>query len=156
VLDAEGEAMLAGLRAGASVVTPNEREAEELVGQEFADRGDLVAGLTELVRLGAGEAVITRPDGCVAAVDEGGERRFLEVQTAPLDPVSTVGSGDAFLAGYAAARYDGRGPTECLSYGVACGAESTQHFGAGTVDRNQVERILPAVEVRDLEVPVEV
>jgi 1-phosphofructokinase/tagatose 6-phosphate kinase len=156
VLDAEGEAMLAGLRAGASVVTPNEREAEELVGQEFADRGDLVAGLTELVRLGAGEAVITRPDGCVAAVDEGGERRFLEVQTAPLDPVSTVGSGDAFLAGYAAARYDGRGPAECLAYGVACGAESTQHFGAGTVDRSQVERILPAVEVRDLEVPVEV
>ena len=45
VLDAEGEAMLAGLRAGASVVTPNEREAEELVGQEFSDRGDLVHGL---------------------------------------------------------------------------------------------------------------
>jgi 1-phosphofructokinase/tagatose 6-phosphate kinase len=156
VLDAEGEAMLAGLRAGASVVTPNEREAEELVGQEFADRGDLVQGLTELVRLGAGEAVITRPEGCVAAIDEDGDRRFLEVQTAPLDPVSTVGSGDAFLAGYAAARYDGRSPADCLSYGVACGAESTQHFGAGTVDRRQVDRILPDVEVRDLEVPVEV
>jgi len=156
VLDAEGEAMLAGLRAGASVVTPNEAEAEELVGQEFADRGDLVQGLTELVRLGAGEAVITRPEGCVAVIDEDGGRRFLEVQTAPLEPVSTVGSGDAFLAGYAAARYDGRSPADCLSYGVACGAESTQHFGAGTVDRRQVERILPNVEVRDLEVPVEV
>jgi 1-phosphofructokinase/tagatose 6-phosphate kinase len=156
VLDAEGEAMLAGLRAGASVVTPNEAEAEELVGQEFADRGDLVQGLAELVRLGAGEAVITRPEGCVAVIDEDGGRRFLEVQTAPLEPVSTVGSGDAFLAGYAAARYDGRSPADCLSYGVACGAESTQHFGAGTVDRRQVERILPNVEVRDLEVPVEV
>jgi 1-phosphofructokinase/tagatose 6-phosphate kinase len=156
VLDAEGEAMLAGLRAGVSVVTPNEREAEELVGQEFADRGDLAQGLAELVRLGAGEAVITRPEGCVAAIDEEGDRRFLEVQTAPLDPVSTVGSGDAFLAGYAAARYDGRSSAECLSYGVACGAESTQHFGAGIVDRRQVERILPSVEVSDLEVPVEV
>jgi 1-phosphofructokinase family hexose kinase len=156
VLDAEGEAMLAGLRAGASVVTPNEREAEELVGQEFADRGDLAQGLAELVRLGAGEAVITRPEGCVAVIEEDGDRRFLEVQTAPLDPVSTVGSGDAFLAGYAAARCDGRKPADCLSYGVACGAESTQHFGAGTVDRRQVERILPTVEVRDLEVPVEV
>src|SRR6266516_547546 len=53
VLDAEVEAMVAGLRAGASVVTPNEREAEEIVGQEFADRGDLIHGLSELVRLGA-------------------------------------------------------------------------------------------------------
>jgi 1-phosphofructokinase family hexose kinase len=156
VLDAEGSAMLAGLRAGASVVTPNEREAEELVGQEFADRDDLIQGLAELVRLGAGEAAITRPDGCVAVIGSGSEQRFLEVRTEPLDPVSTVGSGDAFLAGYVAARYDDREADECLAYGVACGAESTQHFGAGTVDRNQVERLLGEVHVQDLEVPAEV
>jgi 1-phosphofructokinase family hexose kinase len=156
VLDAEGSAMLAGLRAGASVVTPNEREAEELVGQEFADRDDLIQGLAELVRLGAGEAAITRPDGCVAVIGSGSEQRFLEVRTEPLDPVSTVGSGDAFLAGYIAARYDGKEADECLAYGVACGAESTQHFGAGTVDRNQVERLLGEVHVQDLEVPAEV
>ncbi len=156
VLDAEGEAMLAGVRAGASMVTPNEAEAEELVGQEFADRGDLAQGLNELVRLGAAEAAITRPDGCVAAVGEGNSRRLLEVHTEPLEPVSTVGSGDAFLAGYVAARYEGSTAEECLAYGVACGAESTQHFGAGTVDRNQVERLLGEVAVHDLEVPAEV
>jgi 1-phosphofructokinase family hexose kinase len=156
VLDAEGEAMLAGLRAGAAIVTPNEREAEELVGHEFADRDDLVNGLSELVRIGAAEAAITRPDGCVAVVGDGAERRFLEVRTEPLEPVSTVGSGDAFLAGYVAARYDGRAAEECLAYGVACGAESTQHFGAGVVDRNQVERLLGEVHVQDLEVPAEV
>jgi 1-phosphofructokinase family hexose kinase len=156
VLDAEGEAMLEGVRAGASVVTPNEREAEELVGQEFSDAGDLAHGLSELVRMGAGEAAITRPDGCAAVVGEGSGRRFLEARTEPLDPVSTVGSGDAFLAGYVAGRYEGRSPEECLAYGVACGAESTQHFGAGTVDRNQVERLLGEVHVHDLEVPAEV
>lgn len=156
VLDAEGEAMVEGLRAGASVVTPNEREAEELVGQEFTDPGDLAQGLSELVRLGAGEAAITRPDGCVAVVGEGSQRRLLEIRTEPLEPVSTVGSGDAFVAGYAAARYEGRSSEECLAYGVACGAESTQHFGAGTVDRGQVERLLGAVQVHDLEVPAEV
>ena len=156
ILDAEGESMLEGVRAGASMVTPNEREAEELVGQEFADRGDLAQGLLELVRLGASEAAITRPEGCVATVGEGANRRLLEVHTEPLEPVSTVGSGDAFLAGYVAARYESRSPEECLAYGVACGAESTQHFGAGTVDRNQVERLLGEVSVHDLEVPAEV
>jgi 1-phosphofructokinase/tagatose 6-phosphate kinase len=156
VLDSEGEAMLAGLRAGAAMVTPNEREAEELVGQEFGDRQDLVHGLSELVRLGAHEAAITRPDGCAAVIGEGSERRFVEVRTEPLEPVSTVGSGDAFLAGYAAARFEGRAAGECLAYGVACGAESTQHFGAGVVDRNQVERLLGEVHVQDLEVPAEV
>jgi len=156
VLDAEGEAMLAGVRAGASMVTPNELEAEELVGQEFSDRGDLAHGLAELVRLGAVEASITRPDGCVASVGEGAERRLLEVHTESLEAVSTVGSGDAFLAGYVAARYEDRSAEDCLAYAVACGAESTQHFGAGTVDRNQVERLLGEVAVHDLEVPAEV
>jgi 1-phosphofructokinase family hexose kinase len=156
VLDAEGEAMLAGIRAGASMVTPNEREAEELVGQEFADGSDLAQGLMELVRLGAAEAAITRPEGCVAVVGEGANRRLLEIHTEPLEAVSTVGSGDAFLAGYVAARYEGRSAEDCLAYGVACGAESTQHFGAGTVDRNQVERLLGEVAVHDLEVPAEV
>jgi tagatose 6-phosphate kinase len=156
VLDAEGEAMSAGIRAGASMVSPNEREAEELVGQEFSDGTDVAHGLGELVRLGALEAAITRPEGCVASVGEGAERRLLEVHTEPLEPVSTVGSGDAFVAGYVAARYEGRSPEDCLAYGVACGAESTQHFGAGAVDRNQVERLLGEVAVHDLEVPAEV
>jgi 1-phosphofructokinase/tagatose 6-phosphate kinase len=157
VLDAEGEAMMAGVRAGAAMVTPNEAEAEELVGQEFADDSDLATGLLELVRLGAEEAAITRPAGCVAAVGASGpERRLLEIHTQPLEPVSTVGSGDAFVAGYVAARYEGRSEEECLAYGVACGAESTQHFGAGFVDRNQVERLLGGVAVHDLEVPAEV
>ena len=148
--------MLAGLRAGPSVVTPNEREAEELVGHEFEEAGDLASSLAELVELGADEAIITRPDGCVAVVGEGSERGFFEVSTEPLEPVSAVGSGDAFLAGYVAARYDGSAPADCIAYGVACGAESTQHFGAGTVDRDQVERILPGVEIQALEVPAEV
>ena len=157
VLDAEGEAMMAGVRAGAAMVTPNETEAEELVGQEFADGSDVATGLLEIVRLGAEQAAITRPEGCVAAVGaNGAERRLLEVHTEPLEPVSTVGSGDAFVAGYVAARYEGRSEEECLAYGVACGAESTQHFGAGFVDRNQVERLLGGVSVHDLEVPAEV
>ena len=92
----------------------------------------------------------------MATVGEGSERRLLEVHTEPLEPVSTVGSGDAFVAGYVAARYEGRSEEECLAYGVACGAESTQHFGAGVVDRGQVERLLGEVHVQDLEVPAEV
>ena len=67
--------------------------------------------------------------------------------------MTTVGSGDCFLAGYVAARFEGASPRDCLAFGVACGAESTQHFGAGTLDRREVERLLGRVEVRELDVP---
>ncbi len=156
VLDSDGEPMRAGLRAGPSMVVPNVLEAEELVGHEFSGPADLAAGLAQLLELGAEEAVITLPEGCVAALGPPGGRSFYSVATASLEPVASVGSGDAFLAGYVAARYDGAPAADCLAYAVACGAESTQHFGAGTVDADQVERIRAGVELKELEVPAEV
>jgi 1-phosphofructokinase family hexose kinase len=153
IVDTDGEPMRAGLRAGPAIVAPNVTEAEEAVGHEFNEPSDLLLGLRSLIEMGAAEAIITREAGCVAIVGEPSERRRYEVEIEPLDPVSTVGSGDAFLAGYVAARYQGSSARECLAYGVACGAESTQHFGAGTLDPEEVGRLLPRVEVRELDVP---
>ncbi len=87
---------------------------------------------------------------------ERGTRRGFEVTAPELEPVATVGSGDAFLAGFAAARFDGRPAEECLRFAVACGAESTQHFGAGTIDPDEVERIASRVEVESLDAPAAV
>ena len=150
VLDTDGEPMRLALSGEPNVVAPNEGEAEEAVGHEFNDGDDLAVGLRSLVEMGAGEAIFTRADGCVAIVGEGADRVSYEARIEPLEPVATVGSGDAFLAGYVAARYSGSSARDCLAYGVACGAESTQHFGAGTLDPREVERLLPRVEVAEL------
>lgn len=151
LLDTEGAPMLAGMRSGPDMVTPNKLEAEELVGREFEIGDETDAVLEELVELGPAEAAITLPDGCMAIVGDGPDRRLLEVTIEQLDPISTVGSGDAFLAGYAAALHDGRSPEDRLAYAVACGAESTQHLGAGRLDRGRAESLLDSVEVRQIE-----
>ena len=87
----------------------------------------------------------------MASLLEGSERGFYEVTAPALEPIAAVGSGDAFLAGFAAARFDGRPPQECLRFAVACGAESTQHFGAGTIDPEEVARLAERVEVKALD-----
>jgi 1-phosphofructokinase/tagatose 6-phosphate kinase len=94
---------------------------------------------------------MTLPNGCVAQLADGPERQLYRASLETLEPVSSVGSGDAFLAGFVAARYTGRGNEDCLRFAVSCGAESTQHFGAGVVDLREVERLLPEVEVHRLE-----
>ncbi len=53
VIDSAGEPMSLAMRAGPTIVTPNEREAEELVGHEFADDDDRLIALGEIVELGA-------------------------------------------------------------------------------------------------------
>jgi 1-phosphofructokinase/tagatose 6-phosphate kinase len=151
ILDTEGEPLIAGLRAGPSAVTPNASEAEGAVGHEFNDREDLLSGLRSLIELGATEAVITRPQGCAALLVDGDGQRAYEVIAPELEPVASVGSGDAFLAGFVACRFEGRPPEDCLRFGVACGAETTQHFGAGTIDPDEVERLASRVEVNALD-----
>jgi 1-phosphofructokinase/tagatose 6-phosphate kinase len=156
VLDAEGEALRLGTRSEPTVVTPNEPEAEELVGHEFSeDAEDRPAAVREITELGAKEAIMTLPTGCVGLLGPGSGRQLLHARIDPgvVEARSSVGSGDAFLAGYVAARYGDGDPEACLRFAVACGAESIQHFGAGVLDPREVDRLLPEVQVDRLAEP---
>ncbi len=141
VIDTDGEPLRHAVRAEPDVISPNVLEAEELVGHEFNDDEDRVIAVSEMVGLGPQEAIMTLPDGCVACVSAGGERKLLRVWIDPREPVAAVGSGDAFLAGFVASRYEGKAIEECLRFGVACGAESTMRLGAGLIDPKAVERM---------------
>jgi 1-phosphofructokinase/tagatose 6-phosphate kinase len=109
-----------------------------------------------MTRLGAREGIMTVSDGCFARVLEDGVPTLYRVEVEEQESRSSIGSGDAFLAGYVAARYAGRSAVECLRFGVACGAESTQHFGAGLIDPGKVDRILSEVEAVRLELGAEI
>src|SRR5947209_13029984 len=156
IVDTDGDPLRLAVRAEPQVVSPNELEAEELVGHEFNDIDDRAQAVAEMVRIGAGEAIMTVPDGCYAQVNEDGAPALYRVRIDEQEARSTVGSGDAFLAGWVAARYQGRSPVDCLSYGVACGAESTPPFGAGPRDPGKVEKLLSEVEYERLELRAEI
>ena len=66
VLDCEGEPLRLGVQAEPLLVSPNEREAELLAGQEFHDDDDFLAGLETIAELGARNVLITRESGCWA------------------------------------------------------------------------------------------
>ena len=153
VVDTDGEPLRVAARAEPDVISPNVLEAEELVGHEFNDEEDRVIAVSEMTALGPHEAIMTLPDGCVACVNAGGERRLLRVWIDPREAVAAVGSGDAFLAGFVAARYGGQNVEQCLRFGVACGAESTQRLGAGLIDPRGVDRTLHEITVEELSAP---
>jgi 1-phosphofructokinase family hexose kinase len=156
VLDTEGEALRLAMRADPDVVSPNELEAEELVGQEFNDDEDRAQAVAEMTRLGARDAIMTVRDGCFACVQDNGGQVLYRARVEEQEARSRIGSGDAFLAGYIASRYAERPVLECLRFGVACGAESTQHFGAGVIEPERVERLLGEVSADRLEVGAQI
>jgi 1-phosphofructokinase family hexose kinase len=156
MIDSDGEPLRLAMRAEPDLVSPNELEAEELVGHEFNDVDDRASAVLEMTRQGAREAIMTVPDGCYARIFEGPSPRVYRVRIEEQEARSAVGSGDAFLAGYVAARYGDQSPLDCLRFGVACGAESTHHFGAGILDPAQVERLLAVVESETFEMSAEI
>jgi 1-phosphofructokinase/tagatose 6-phosphate kinase len=156
IVDTEGEPLRLAARAEPDLISPNELEAEELVGHEFNDSSDRAEAVVEMTRLGPADAIMTVSDGCYAYVDEGSGPALYRVRIEEQEARSTIGSGDAFLAGYIAARYQDRSPVECLRHGVACGAESVQHFGAGLIDPAAVDRLLGEVELEHLHIGAEI
>jgi 1-phosphofructokinase family hexose kinase len=151
-VDAEGEVLQHAAKAGPSLVSPNRREAEELVGYEFSGDADeeLLDALGAVRGLGPHEALITLPDGCAAALKEGIGIKVQRARIPQREAVAPIGSGDAFIAGFLAARYQGRTDSDALRYAVACGADSTQRLGAGVVDPDEVARLFEMVEVAEL------
>src|SRR5438309_7861317 len=156
VIDTDGEPLRQAVRAEPDIVSPNVLEAEELVGHEFATEEERSLAVREIATLGAREAIMTLPDGCFAQVLVDGQPRLKRARIAQREPIAKRGSGDAFLAGYLAARYEGRPVDHCLPFGVACGAESTGRLGAGLIDPREARRLMGDVELSLVELPAEV
>jgi 1-phosphofructokinase/tagatose 6-phosphate kinase len=151
VLDSAGEPLRRGVRGRPNLVAPNLREAEDLVGHEFHDDQDVVDATGMVCDLGARNAIIKTQLGCVARFQVGRKQRVFRATIAPLESViSTVGSGDAFLAGFVSARFRRLDLGECLRHGLAAGAANTQRYGAGVLDAGLAARLLDSAEVQEL------
>ena len=151
VLDTEGEPLRLGTEAEPFLVSPNQREAESLVGHEFHDEEDFMGALDAIADFGARNVVITHEAGCHALLREERKARRFRVEAPRLEAVSVVGAGDVLLAGLLAARLDGRTAEEALQQAVAAGAASTLEVGAGRFNAREASRLAPGVALEELQ-----
>jgi 1-phosphofructokinase len=105
VVDTSGPALRAAAAAGAALLKPNRAELAEVVGRPLASIRDVIAAARELRSWGAG-AVLARlgADGAVLVDGYG-----VVTGDAPVArPRSSVGAGDALLAGFLAISVAGK------------------------------------------------
>jgi 1-phosphofructokinase/tagatose 6-phosphate kinase len=149
-LDCEGEPLRIGVEAEPFLVSPNQREAEALVGQEFHDDEDFQMGLDQIAEMGARNVLITTEFGCFALLREERTMHRYRVDAPPVDPVSTVGAGDTLLAAFLAAHVAGRSREDALRAAVAAGAASTLELGAGIFESRHAARLQAGVKLTEL------
>jgi 1-phosphofructokinase family hexose kinase len=151
VVDSDGEPLRLALAAEPTLVFPNQREAEALVGNEFQTDEDFQHALSTIASMGADGVVITLKTGCYALLPAGkGKGNMYRAWIPRIEAVSAVGSGDAFLAGFLSAHEAGHPTQQCLRTGLACGAANTQAMGAGVFDPRDVARYTGLVEVQEI------
>ena len=151
VLDSEGPPLRLGVEAEAFLVTPNQREAEGLVGQEFGDDEDYTMALDRIADMGARNVLITSDTRSFGLFRADRKRTSFRADAPNVEPVSAVGSGDVLLAAFLAARLAEKPLEEALRAAVAAGAASTLEVGAGRFEPREASKLRSAVDVRELE-----
>ncbi len=134
-LDSSGRPLASAIAAGPDLAKPNREELAELAGRPINTIADVVGaartqihkGVTEvLTSLGPAGAVLVRRDAAWHAT------------AASIEPRSTVGAGDALLAGYlAAGASDGPG---ALAEAVAWGSAAAALPGSGVPGPGDISR----------------
>jgi tagatose 6-phosphate kinase len=126
LLDADGEALRAGLTAGPAVVKPNDEEAARATGAT-----DPAAAAVRLCALGAGAAVVTAgPDGLFGHTAEGSWHTPVPRRVRG----NATGAGDAATAALAAALVDRRPWAEATADAAALAAAAVAAPLAGDYD----------------------
>ena len=151
VLDTEGEPLRLGVEAEPWLVSPNQREAEGLVGQEFHDEEDFQMALDAIAELGARNVLIGHGAGAFALFREERRSQRFEARIPRVEPLAPAGAGDAMLAGYLAARIAEQPLEEALHSAVATGAAATLEVGGGRFDPRHVSRLMADVTVKTVE-----
>lgn len=131
ILDVRGKDLVNSLPLGPDVIKPNLFEFVSTFAPDMISNNNISAGDTELKRRVSQiwaelyekypcRLILTRGAESVWYAEKG---ELAEYSFEPVhDPVNTIGSGDAFTAGLAAALEDGASLRDAVAQGARCGA----------------------------------
>ncbi|GII42240.1 1-phosphofructokinase [Planotetraspora phitsanulokensis] len=141
-IDTSGPALVAAVAAGPTLVKPNREELAEATGTPITRLGDVIDAAEKLRGMGA-RSVLTSlgADGALLMEDD----RFWYGRCPVEEPRSSVGAGDAMLAGFLAAGASGEAAlAEGLAWAsAAVGLPGSRMPAPADIDRSAVRISTP-------------
>ena len=151
LLHADRESLHEGIEAHPTVVTPNQQEAERLLGRPLLTRTQYLDAAQQIRSMGAESVALSLGSrGAVGAFNGG----LVEAMAPRIDAVSPIGAGDALSAAFTwASTRKGRPapPEDALRWGVAAGTASARLPGMNFASLAQTEEVYRNVELRRVE-----
>lgn len=136
--------LAAAMQPGPAMIKPNRREAEAALGAPLLDPVALAGALHAFAARGVAMPLISDGAAGLFALAEG---KIWQARPPALQRVNSVGSGDATVAGLAAARARGYGVEAMLRLAAAAGAANVLTKECAEVRPADVARLTPEIEV---------
>lgn len=147
LLDTSGECLLKGIEAKPFLIKPNKDELEILAGRLMTCEQEILEQINQLNRSGI-ECVVVSLGNQGSLV--GYQGRNYRVQVPKVAAVNPVGSGDAFMGGFAVGLQRNYSIKKTLALASACGTANVLEKETGCVQKVQVDHLFEAITVVEL------
>jgi len=145
------EALRLALTAEPSLVVIDQREAEDLAGNEFGSDEDFIIAIDDMARTGGQSIVVMHATGCVGRIKQGKKVSWHAAEFDPVEAVSQLGFIDCFVAGALHATYAERPLEERFTLALGTALANQRSLGAGVFEKGDAVRLQREVRMRILE-----
>lgn len=149
LLDTSGDALTASLSSYPDLIKPNREEAELALGRAIRDEASALEAAHAFIERGARSVALSLgSDGLLWLASP--ETEPLILRAPVVTGRSTVGCGDATLAGFAVAGHLQESMRKRATLAVACGAANCLADSPGMIEAQQVSRLETLIKVESL------
>ena len=146
LLDTSGEALRQGIEAAPHVIKPNAHELEVLVGEPLPTPAAIVAAVQPLLERGIQLIVVSMGSQGACFVSSS---TVVTARPPRVEVKSTVGAGDAMVAGIVAGQLRGASLATCARLATAFALDALAHVGSGLSSRAAIEALMSQVRVEE-------
>jgi 1-phosphofructokinase len=147
VLDTSGDALRYALQAKPDLIKPNQVELEEVLGRSVSTQIDIVAAARELIQAGIPHIVVSMgADGALFINKD----QTVHAQPPPVDIKSTVGAGDAMVAGTIVGLVNGQSLVDCATLATAFSMGALSQIGPRLPPFEAIQAMSDCVTIRYL------
>ncbi|MGB3310976.1 MAG: 1-phosphofructokinase [Nodosilinea sp.] len=147
VLDTSGDALRYGLPAKPDLIKPNQTELEEILNTRLVSHAAIVAAARELIASGIPYVVVSMGADGALFIDR---TQAFHAQPPAVEIKSTVGAGDAMVAGTVAGLVSGQSLQDCAALATAFSMGALSQIGPRLPPMDQIQAMRKLVTVREV------
>lgn len=144
ILDADGELLKEGIKAGPYLVKPNIHELERLYERKIESNDKAIQLAKEILKLGVENVVLSLGEKGSIFVSNSS---VFQADGLKVDAISTVGAGDSMVAALAVSIHRSYSIDETIRLAVATSAASVMTPGTQAGDLNVIEQLKSQVTI---------